>query len=237
MADPVARMPPAPSKWCLITIKGDETDKSRVYAYNFNRQMCVAMEPAVQAAFPDGPEVSNLFMLNAWREMHSKNALQLLEHHLASARHEDANQELPGCDEAFNHMRDLLAGVQYQSRVKERLYARPQYDQSTSKPLADYLSDLIVDSRDAGIFGRELAELLLSKCGDARRVHIQSIFDKPNVNYDAGKLLVQLQLESPSKLKYCASMGTTTVMTRKIAGLPRVPHRSAQTARIVPNHM
>jgi hypothetical protein len=78
---------------------------------------------------------------------------------------------LPEWTSVLTHMAEMLAGTSYQSKVKEALYGHPTFDGAKHGSLYNYFSDilerardarlfgrvLIVDSRDAGIFGREFA--------------------------------------------------------------------------------
>jgi hypothetical protein len=108
-------------------------------------------------------------------------------------------------------MSDLLAGTQYQTKRREQIYAQAPYNKSGNGTLYAYMSALLVNARDARLFGRELAELCLAKGGDDNRVHLQSILEQPGVNYDMGRFLTHLQRETAhtrsSRLQYCSVHG------------------------------
>jgi hypothetical protein len=57
--------------------------------------------------------------------------------------------------------------------------AQPPFDKASHGTLYAYLAALLVNARDARLFGRELAELCLAKGGDDNRVHLQSTLEQP----------------------------------------------------------
>lgn len=211
-----ARLPPHYSKWALMKLRGDDTDVNRVAIFNFNEQVLEAMEPVVNAAFA-AATVRQIYMINGVRHcfVDGSDAARLVELHIetqrAASHANEADQVLPDWRTVMTHMRGLLAGATYQSRRKEQLYAHPQYDATKHGSLFKYFSALAEKAQDARLFGRDLAELFLSKGGDAQRVHLQSILDQPTVNHDVGKFLVQLQREMPERtVKFCEFHGDNT---------------------------
>jgi hypothetical protein len=223
-------MPPHPSKWNLMTIRGDDSDRSRVAAFNFNDLVLESMAPLVEAAYVS-PVVTGIIMIDGIRHTFVKDspAAKLLELHLEASRAASAQGQLPDWRDVLKHMPDMLAGTTYQSKMKELLYGHAQYDAAKHGSLYAYFSDILDRARDARLFGRELAELCLSKGGDTHRVHLQSILEQPAVNYDLGRFLIQLQQEQPRRvIRHCSMHGENT--THDDAGCRR--HR--RTARSTP---
>jgi hypothetical protein len=214
------KFPPTADKWGLIVIRGDEQDRTRVAAFIYNELMVTTMEPHVQAAYQVDSVVRRI-MVGAIRHMFEPGLAADNLYALHVDTHPDA-----AWDTVFAYVRDLFAGTTYQAKMKESLYAAPQYSEGTHGSLYEYFSDLIQRARDARIEGDDLVQLCLRK-GEARRVHLQSILDQPQVNYDMGKLLMQLQQRRrPSRSVRC-SIATHTGLTH-----PTTP-RNATAARPV----
>lgn len=228
----MAPTPPHPSKWALLKIRGDASDLARVSAFNFNEQVLGAMEPIVQAAYESGI-TRELFMNNGIRAMLDEGgpARQLFELHVATFQATHNNQH-PPWRAVFDHLRELFADEEYQTRTKERLYQVKSYGSTQHKTLFRYFSDLAQQARDAHVFGREFATLCLRKGGDQNRVHLQNILEQPAVDYDIGKFLIQLQQEEPQRvLKWCDEHGECDHNTSECRTLKRKQRQPAPYKR------